>query len=97
VTKPRDSGELELKKQTQLLEMQKFQLELLQRALQGENPEQRAQSLRILADMKLLDALRPMIDEFIKNPDTVPQWPPGSIGKAPASPASLGGEPNAPK
>lgn len=85
----------ELKKQTQSLEMQKFQLELLQRALQGKNDIQRTQSLRILVDMKLLNI--PRIDEFIKKPNTAPQWAPQSTGKALASPASLGGEPNASK
>ena len=93
VTKPRDSGDLELKKQTQLLEMQKFQLELLQRALQGKNSKQRAQSLRMLVDMKLLDAPRSMIDDFIKNPNAVPQWLPESTERTPSPPTSSGGKP----
>ena len=70
----------ELKKQTQLLELQKFQSELLQSALQEENSKQRAQALRMLVDMKLLDAPSSLIDDFIKKPNTVPRLSPQSTG-----------------
>ena len=82
--------ELKVKKQIQSLEEQKFRLELLQRALQVEDSQQRAQSLRMLVDLQLLDYPKLGIEEFIKNPNTIPQWPPESSGNAP-SPAS-GGE-----
>lgn len=82
--------ELKVKKQIQLLEEQKFKLELLQHALQVENSQQRAQSLRMLVDLELLDYPKQGIEEFIKNPDTIPHWPPESSGKA--SPSVSGGE-----
>jgi hypothetical protein len=104
VTKPQNDREFsleekkflldeELKKQTQLLEQQKFQSELLQSALQEANPKQRAQALRMLVDMKLLNISPSLIDDFIKNPNTVPQLSPQSTGKPKAPSTSVSGKP----
>jgi hypothetical protein len=76
-------SDVALKKETQLLEKQKFQSELLQRALQAKDPEQRAQSLQMLADMGLLNIEKSRLVEYTKNPTLVPQWPPESSANAP--------------
>lgn len=87
----------ELKKQSQLLEKQRFQSELLQSALQGENSKQRAQALRMLVDMKLLDIPRSLMTDFIKNPNTVPQFSPQSTGKPKPPSTPVSGKPIASK
>ena len=93
---PQSEADKTFKEDTQDLEKNKFQLELLQRALQVGSPEHRAQSLRMLVDMGLLNVKEPMIVEFTKNPNLVPQWPSESTGKAP-SPASGGEKSSTPK
>jgi hypothetical protein len=89
--------EKKLKEESQSLEKQKFQSELLQSTLQGKNSKQRAQTLRMLADMKLLNISPSLIDDFIKNPNTVPQLSPQSIGKPTAPSTSVSGKPTTSK
>jgi hypothetical protein len=89
--------EKKLKEESQSLEKQKFQSELLQSALQGANPKQRAQALRMLVDMKLLDIPCSLMIDFIKNPNTVPRLSPQSAGKPKAPSTSVSGKPIASK
>jgi hypothetical protein len=81
----------------QRLEKQKFQSELLQKALQMEKSQDREKSLRILKDLKLLGDPDPKIEEFLKNPDTIPQWPSASSERKAPSSASGGEKSSTPK
>lgn len=82
-----------LKEESQSLEKQKFQSELLQSVLQGKDSKQRAQALRLLAEMKLLDMPDSLINDFIKNPNIVPQLSPQSTEKPEAPSTSVNGKP----
>ena len=71
---PKNRASTEIQREAQLLATQKFQLELLQKALHAKSPEDRVKSLRFLEDMKLLAIPSEKLAEFTKMPETVPQW-----------------------
>lgn len=84
VTKPNNEA-------VQRLEKQKFQSELLQKALQVEESQDRAQALSMLLGLGLLDDPSQKIQKYIDNPDTIPQWSSASSERKAPSSAS-GGE-----
>lgn len=86
----KDKPAQEVSEHAQLLKKQNFELILLKTALQLQDPEQRAQSLLLMVEMKLLDIPKSTMDDFIKNAKTVPQWPPESSEKPADQGASSG-------
>ena len=71
---PKNRESIDIQKKANELAKNKFQLESLQKALQAKSPEDRARSLGLLVDMKLIDIPSAKVDEFIKKPEIVPQW-----------------------
>lgn len=64
------------------LARKKFQLELIQRALQANTPEHRAASLTILVEAKLLDIPTELLAKLTTTPGSLPKWAPESTSAA---------------
>lgn len=60
----------------------RFQLELLQKALQAKTPDYRAASLRILVEAKLLDVPNETLARLTMNTPTIPEWVAESSGSS---------------
>jgi len=75
VESPKVQATLNQQQQTHELAVKKFQVELLERALQSKVAQHRAQSLVLLVDAGLLHMPSATITKLVEKPDGIPEWP----------------------